>query len=87
MSERSFLGIERTILWLGRRAVKDNHQAIPESYKTIVGSTLLEVCSQSPFVFQVSTLFNKDLHSLSGYVFILLYSEGTDSSMLPFSES
>ena len=55
MSERSLLGIEKTILWLGRKAIKDNHQSIAESFKTIVGCTLLRVCSQSPFVFQVSS--------------------------------
>lgn len=52
LAEKSFLGIEKMILWLGQRAVSGNQAATVEAFQTIVGSSLLKVCSQSATVFQ-----------------------------------
>ncbi|KAJ1525316.1 hypothetical protein ONE63_010138 [Megalurothrips usitatus] len=51
MAERSILGIERTMLWLGEKAVNSKQQTISESFDTVIGSKLL-ACCQSPVVFQ-----------------------------------
>ncbi|KAK3918814.1 Peptidyl-tRNA hydrolase [Frankliniella fusca] len=52
LAEKSFLGIEKMLLWLGRRAVSSNQSTPLEAFDTIVGSTFLTVCSQSSSVFQ-----------------------------------
>lgn len=56
MMERSFLGVEKMMIWLGKRAMSGDQYTRAESFRTVVGSTLLRVCCQSPVVFQVLRL-------------------------------
>lgn len=65
MIERSFLGVEKMIIWLGKRAMSGDQYTRAESFRTVVGSTLLRVCCQSPVVFQVIRL-----------VFAIYFSQG-----------
>lgn len=52
MVERSFLGMERTFLWLGKKAVCSEGQSASESLQTTMGFMILRICSQSEVVFQ-----------------------------------
>ncbi|XP_034255880.1 uncharacterized protein LOC117653936 isoform X2 [Thrips palmi] len=52
MTERSFLGMEKTLLWLGRKSVGSEGQSAHESLETVIGSTMLRICSLSEVVFQ-----------------------------------